>query len=165
MSRRMTIKLNVEFVMLKAFQLVMLHRQIRYLRSWCYFDFLICNVDDELGDESGSGTNYTCENTNCNRAFHSVCLGDWLRSITTTRQYVEFLLELWYRYFTNFDLIYCVFTLHTRDKFILQLSSISGKITWELFSFSVCAADSFAFKTLFRGVGGCHLSRSPPIYV
>ncbi|CAN0864986.1 E3 ubiquitin-protein ligase FANCL [Linum grandiflorum] len=35
---------------------------------------------------SGSATDYTCENTNCSRAFHSVCLGDWLRSITTTRQ-------------------------------------------------------------------------------
>lgn len=50
----------------------------------CYAQSL--PIDDELGDESGSGTNYTCENTNCNRAFHSVCLGDWLRSITTTRQ-------------------------------------------------------------------------------
>ncbi|KAL2499545.1 zinc ion binding [Abeliophyllum distichum] len=43
-------------------------------------------VDDELGMKSGSGTDYKCENANCNRAFHSVCLGDWLRSITTTRQ-------------------------------------------------------------------------------
>ncbi|CAN0864982.1 E3 ubiquitin-protein ligase FANCL [Linum grandiflorum] len=43
-------------------------------------------IDDELGSMSGSATDYTCENTNCSRAFHSVCLGDWLRSITTTRQ-------------------------------------------------------------------------------
>ncbi|CAI0405440.1 unnamed protein product, partial [Linum tenue] len=43
-------------------------------------------IDDELGSMSGSGTDYTCENANCNRAFHRVCLGDWLRSITTTRQ-------------------------------------------------------------------------------
>lgn len=44
------------------------------------------NIDDELGDKSGSGTDCTCENNSCSRAFHSVCLGDWLRSITTTRQ-------------------------------------------------------------------------------
>ncbi|CAN1342919.1 E3 ubiquitin-protein ligase FANCL [Linum perenne] len=43
-------------------------------------------IDDELGSMSGSATDYMCENTNCSRAFHSVCLGDWLRSITTTRQ-------------------------------------------------------------------------------
>lgn len=42
--------------------------------------------DDELGDKSGSGTDYICDNTNCSKAFHSICLGDWLRSITTTRQ-------------------------------------------------------------------------------
>ncbi|EXB78248.1 hypothetical protein L484_007766 [Morus notabilis] len=50
----------------------------------CYSQSL--PIDEELGDKSGSGIDYTCENTNCNRAFHSVCLGDWLRSITTTRQ-------------------------------------------------------------------------------
>ncbi|KAJ0464586.1 putative E3 ubiquitin-protein ligase FANCL [Helianthus annuus] len=43
-------------------------------------------IDDELGPKSGSKTDYTCENTTCSKAFHSVCLGDWLRSITTTRQ-------------------------------------------------------------------------------
>ncbi|CAN1191376.1 E3 ubiquitin-protein ligase FANCL, partial [Linum perenne] len=43
-------------------------------------------IDDELGSMSGSATDYMCENANCSRAFHSVCLGDWLRSITTTRQ-------------------------------------------------------------------------------
>ncbi|KAJ0486182.1 putative E3 ubiquitin-protein ligase FANCL [Helianthus annuus] len=42
--------------------------------------------NDELGPKSGSKTDYTCENTTCSKAFHSVCLGDWLRSITTTRQ-------------------------------------------------------------------------------
>ena len=50
----------------------------------CYAQFL--PIDEELGAKSGSGTDYTCENTSCSRAFHSVCLGDWLRSITTTRQ-------------------------------------------------------------------------------
>ncbi|XP_042990990.1 E3 ubiquitin-protein ligase FANCL isoform X7 [Carya illinoinensis] len=50
----------------------------------CYAQCL--PVDDELGDNSGSGTDYRCDNTTCNKAFHSVCLGDWLRSITTTRQ-------------------------------------------------------------------------------
>ncbi|KAJ0704048.1 putative chromatin regulator PHD family [Helianthus annuus] len=50
----------------------------------CYSQFL--PVDDELGPKSGSKTDYTCENTTCSKAFHSVCLGDWLRSITTTRQ-------------------------------------------------------------------------------
>ncbi|MCL7026219.1 hypothetical protein MKW94_005079 [Papaver nudicaule] len=43
-------------------------------------------VNDELGAKSGSGSDYTCDNGSCRRAFHSVCLGDWLRSITTTRQ-------------------------------------------------------------------------------
>ncbi|KAG8376435.1 hypothetical protein BUALT_Bualt09G0064100 [Buddleja alternifolia] len=50
----------------------------------CYAQYL--PIDDELGAKSGSATDHTCENGNCNRAFHSVCLGDWLRSITTTRQ-------------------------------------------------------------------------------
>ncbi|KAL5821948.1 hypothetical protein ACOSQ3_023830 [Xanthoceras sorbifolium] len=50
----------------------------------CYAQVL--PVDDEFGAKSGSGTDYTCDNTSCSRAFHSVCLGDWLRSITTTRQ-------------------------------------------------------------------------------
>jgi hypothetical protein len=45
--------------------------------------------DDELGTHSGCVTDYTCENASCHRAFHSLCLRDWLRSITTTRQYVE----------------------------------------------------------------------------
>lgn len=50
----------------------------------CYAQCL--PIDDELGDNSGSGTDYMCENTNCSRAFHSTCLVDWLRAITTTRQ-------------------------------------------------------------------------------
>ncbi|XP_015582593.2 E3 ubiquitin-protein ligase FANCL isoform X1 [Ricinus communis] len=50
----------------------------------CYAQYL--PIDDELGPRSGTGTDYTCDNSNCNRAFHSICLGDWLRSITTTRQ-------------------------------------------------------------------------------
>ncbi|GLT44232.1 hypothetical protein SLA2020_181410 [Shorea laevis] len=50
----------------------------------CYAQCL--PIDDELGTKSGSGTDYMCENTNCNRAFHSMCLVDWLHSITTTRQ-------------------------------------------------------------------------------
>uniref|UniRef100_A0A803PDM9 FANCL C-terminal domain-containing protein n=1 Tax=Cannabis sativa TaxID=3483 RepID=A0A803PDM9_CANSA len=50
----------------------------------CYAQCL--PVDDELGDKSGSGTDYMCENISCHKAFHSICLGDWLRSITTTRQ-------------------------------------------------------------------------------
>ncbi|XP_024971860.1 E3 ubiquitin-protein ligase FANCL isoform X1 [Cynara cardunculus var. scolymus] len=50
----------------------------------CYSKFL--PIDDELGAESGGKTDYTCENSTCSKAFHSVCLRDWLRSITTTRQ-------------------------------------------------------------------------------
>ncbi|RLN18648.1 uncharacterized protein C2845_PM02G03810 [Panicum miliaceum] len=50
----------------------------------CYAKHL--PVDDELGAHSGCATDYTCENPSCSRAFHSVCLRDWLRSITTTRQ-------------------------------------------------------------------------------
>ncbi|KAM1048398.1 hypothetical protein ACFX15_027041 [Malus domestica] len=49
----------------------------------CYAQSL--PIDDELRD-SGTGTDYTCDNTSCNKAFHSICLVDWLRSITTTRQ-------------------------------------------------------------------------------
>ncbi|XP_066309860.1 uncharacterized protein [Miscanthus floridulus] len=52
----------------------------------CYAKHL--PVDDELGAHSGCATDYTCENPSCSRAFHSVCLRDWLRSITSTRQYV-----------------------------------------------------------------------------
>ncbi|KAM1315333.1 hypothetical protein ACFX10_018922 [Malus domestica] len=44
------------------------------------------NVDDELRDKSGTGTDYAFDNTSCNKAFHSICLVDWLRSITTRRQ-------------------------------------------------------------------------------
>ncbi|XP_042045338.1 E3 ubiquitin-protein ligase FANCL-like isoform X1 [Salvia splendens] len=50
----------------------------------CYAQYL--PTDDELGAKSGTATDYSCENGSCNRAFHSVCLGDWLCSITTTRQ-------------------------------------------------------------------------------
>lgn len=50
----------------------------------CYSQFL--PVDDELGAKSGGKTDISCENSICNKAFHSVCLVDWLRSITTTRQ-------------------------------------------------------------------------------
>ncbi|KAG2293638.1 hypothetical protein Bca52824_040307 [Brassica carinata] len=42
--------------------------------------------DEELGARSGTRTDYTCENISCNKSFHSLCLTDWLRSITTTRQ-------------------------------------------------------------------------------
>ncbi|XP_021890515.1 E3 ubiquitin-protein ligase FANCL isoform X5 [Carica papaya] len=49
----------------------------------CYAQFL--PLDDGLGNKS-SETDYTCENTSCSRAFHSLCLAEWLRSITTTRQ-------------------------------------------------------------------------------
>ncbi|XP_021274390.1 E3 ubiquitin-protein ligase FANCL isoform X2 [Herrania umbratica] len=50
----------------------------------CYAQYL--PIGDELVPKSGSGTDYTCENNNCSKAFHSMCLVDWLRSITTTRQ-------------------------------------------------------------------------------
>nr|KJB18088.1 hypothetical protein B456_003G033500 [Gossypium raimondii] len=50
----------------------------------CYAQYL--PIGDELGPRTGSATDYTCENNSCSKAFHSVCLVDWLRSITTTRQ-------------------------------------------------------------------------------
>lgn len=50
----------------------------------CYAQYL--PVDDELGINSGGAPDYTCENSSCSKAFHTVCLRDWLRSITTTRQ-------------------------------------------------------------------------------
>uniref|UniRef100_A0A7N0VDD3 E3 ubiquitin-protein ligase FANCL n=2 Tax=Kalanchoe fedtschenkoi TaxID=63787 RepID=A0A7N0VDD3_KALFE len=58
------------------------HRQLEC--GICYAQYL--PTDTELGTSSGSGTDYTCDNKNCRKAFHSVCLVDWLRSITTTRQ-------------------------------------------------------------------------------
>ncbi|KAL8125058.1 uncharacterized protein LOC141719642 isoform X1 [Apium graveolens] len=50
----------------------------------CYAQYL--PMDVELGSSSGSSTDYTCDNKACNRAFHSICLGDWLLTLTTTRQ-------------------------------------------------------------------------------
>ncbi|KAG6504142.1 E3 ubiquitin-protein ligase FANCL-like isoform X2 [Zingiber officinale] len=50
----------------------------------CYARYL--PVDDELGADSGSAPDYTCDNPSCRKAFHSICLRDWLHSITTTRQ-------------------------------------------------------------------------------
>ncbi|XP_018488575.1 uncharacterized protein LOC108859199 isoform X3 [Raphanus sativus] len=50
----------------------------------CYAQFL--PTDEELGARSGTRTDYSCENISCNKSFHSLCLTDWLRSITTTRQ-------------------------------------------------------------------------------
>lgn len=50
----------------------------------CYAQYL--PLDDELGSDSGNAPDYRCDNLCCSRAFHSVCLRDWLRSITTTRQ-------------------------------------------------------------------------------
>ncbi|XP_068654457.1 uncharacterized protein [Aristolochia californica] len=50
----------------------------------CYAIYL--PVDSELGVISGSAPDYTCDNPNCCKAFHSLCVRDWLRSITTTRQ-------------------------------------------------------------------------------
>ncbi|KAK9163561.1 hypothetical protein Syun_004463 [Stephania yunnanensis] len=50
----------------------------------CYAQCL--PIDDELGDKSGSAVDYICDNNSCGRAFHNVCLEDWLHSITTTRQ-------------------------------------------------------------------------------
>ncbi|KAJ4815128.1 zinc ion binding protein [Rhynchospora pubera] len=50
----------------------------------CYVTYL--PIDEELGSDSGCAPDYKCENTSCMRAFHTVCLRDWLRTITTTRQ-------------------------------------------------------------------------------
>ncbi|VVB18014.1 unnamed protein product [Arabis nemorensis] len=58
------------------------HQQIEC--GICYAQFL--PTDEELGARSGTRTHYTCENISCNKSFHSICLTDWLRSITTTRQ-------------------------------------------------------------------------------
>ncbi|MBA0551784.1 hypothetical protein Golob_022650, partial [Gossypium lobatum] len=57
----------------------------------CYAQYL--PIGDELGPQTGSAADYTCENNSCSKAFHSMCLVDWLRSITTTRQYVELLVS------------------------------------------------------------------------
>ncbi|KAL0863184.1 hypothetical protein Bca101_042302 [Brassica carinata] len=51
-----------------------------------FTDFSLTLKDEELGARSGTRTDYTCENISCNKSFHSLCLTDWLRSITTTRQ-------------------------------------------------------------------------------
>jgi len=92
-----TSKLIVGYAMPSIFQLVSeftlcLYYQLLFLTQWslnldrssCFSD----PPDDELGAHSGCATDYTCENPSCSRAFHSVCLRDWLRSITSTRQYV-----------------------------------------------------------------------------
>ncbi|XP_020585678.1 E3 ubiquitin-protein ligase FANCL [Phalaenopsis equestris] len=50
----------------------------------CYAHYL--PHDDELGGNSGNSPDYKCDNCCCSRVFHTVCLRDWLRSITTTRQ-------------------------------------------------------------------------------
>ncbi|KAL0921882.1 hypothetical protein M5K25_008996 [Dendrobium thyrsiflorum] len=49
----------------------------------CYAQYL--PHDDELGSSSNA-PDYKCDNPCCSRAFHTICLRDWLRSITTTRQ-------------------------------------------------------------------------------
>ncbi|XAR51412.1 hypothetical protein NMG60_11006033 [Bertholletia excelsa] len=41
-------------------------------------------IDDELGAESGSGTNYTCHNGNCSRAFHTSFF--WIGSVPSAQQ-------------------------------------------------------------------------------
>ncbi|CAA6657691.1 unnamed protein product [Spirodela intermedia] len=43
-------------------------------------------VNGTLGTSTGTAVDYTCENPSCRKSFHVVCLRDWLRSITTTRQ-------------------------------------------------------------------------------
>ncbi|KAK1292616.1 hypothetical protein QJS10_CPB17g02639 [Acorus calamus] len=58
----------------------------KFIRMFCSLRFSLSIEDDELEDQSGSPPDYTCDNPNCSRAFHSLCLRDWLRSITTTRQ-------------------------------------------------------------------------------
>lgn len=50
----------------------------------CYA-FRLPNVDG-LGAETGSVPDRACDNPSCGRPFHSACLIEWLRSITTTRQ-------------------------------------------------------------------------------
>lgn len=50
----------------------------------CYA-FRLPNADG-LGADRGSVPDRACDNPNCGRPFHSACLIEWLRSITTTRQ-------------------------------------------------------------------------------
>ncbi|KAF5747289.1 E3 ubiquitin-protein ligase FANCL isoform X1 [Tripterygium wilfordii] len=50
----------------------------------CYAQCL--PIDDELGTKLEIVTDYICDNSSCSKAFHSICLAEWLRSITTTRQ-------------------------------------------------------------------------------
>ncbi|KAK8673062.1 hypothetical protein V6N13_111418 [Hibiscus sabdariffa] len=52
----------------------------------CYAQYL--PIGDEHGPKTGNATDYTCENNSCSKAFHSMCLVDWLRSITTTRHFL-----------------------------------------------------------------------------
>ncbi|VVB18159.1 unnamed protein product [Arabis nemorensis] len=59
------------------------HQQIEC--GICYAQFL--PTDEELGARSGTRTDYTCENISCNKSFHSLCLTDWLRSITTRQSF------------------------------------------------------------------------------
>ncbi|XP_078430729.1 zinc ion binding protein [Wolffia australiana] len=50
----------------------------------CYVHFL--PSDGELGTSTGTAVDYTCDNLSCKKGFHTVCLRDWLKSISTTRQ-------------------------------------------------------------------------------
>ncbi|KAF3790666.1 E3 ubiquitin-protein ligase [Nymphaea thermarum] len=50
----------------------------------CYACYL--PEDGKLGVERGSMPGYVCDNERCGRAFHVICLRDWLQSITTTRK-------------------------------------------------------------------------------
>lgn len=50
----------------------------------CYAEFLL--IDEEVVEQSCSKTDFRCDNANCGRAFHSICLVEWLQSITTTRR-------------------------------------------------------------------------------
>ncbi|KAG0503260.1 hypothetical protein HPP92_003332, partial [Vanilla planifolia] len=50
----------------------------------CYAQYL--PLVDDLGNNSRTTPDYTCNNPCCSRAFHTICLRDWLCSITTTRQ-------------------------------------------------------------------------------
>ncbi|KAK4752527.1 hypothetical protein SAY87_021325 [Trapa incisa] len=50
----------------------------------CYSQCL--PLDDEVEGNRWCGIDYTCDNSKCSRGFHNLCLVEWLRSISTTRQ-------------------------------------------------------------------------------
>ncbi|XP_031384766.1 E3 ubiquitin-protein ligase FANCL isoform X2 [Punica granatum] len=72
----------LEFQLPKAPDIVQTNDEVEC--GICYAQYL--PLGDELEAKRECGIDYRCDNANCSRGFHSICLVEWLRSISTTRQ-------------------------------------------------------------------------------